>query len=389
MSLNWMVESGGDGLVASGRGRRAPRDVRWNVAVVLVALGCASSYEGTSAERAPTSEGRVASAVARLTDASDGSEPCVDEARACYGAGGACESEIAAFVTCSEDAGCGGWEGIELACAEVSCAASYDALADCYVAADACRALDTCFAASAVEGAPQEAPVDDAGDGASSAVCLDEATACYGPSAPCRDAYVAVLACSEAAGCGTESIGFDCLVAACSDALASFETCYFDEDACRALDVCGADDATPSEPSEPVDPTEPAPICEAEDAACTGEGSACASTVDALRSCARESGCEDEACLAQRCTELYADYALCTFSESVCRPAIDCRLEAGGPLDPCSEAAVACYFGGPCVEEYAAVYVREVGGITDDALVSALVACENVACPEVAAACDG
>jgi hypothetical protein len=354
---------------------------------VLVALGCASSYEGTSAERAPTSEGRVASAVARLTDASDGSEPCVDEARACYGAGGACESETAAFVTCSEDAGCGGWDGIELACAEVSCAASYEALADCYVAADACRALDTCFAASALEGAP-DAPADDGDDGASSVACLEEATACYGPSAPCRDGYVAVLACSDAAGCGTESIDYDCLLAACSEPLASFEACYFDEDACRLLDACGVDEA-PSEPSEPVDPTEPAPICEAEDAACTGEASACASTVDAIAACAREAGCDDEACLAQECTELYEDYALCTFSEPVCRPAIDCRLEASGALDPCSEAAVACYFGGPCVEEYAAVYVRELGGITDEALVDALVACESAACPEVAAACDG
>ncbi|MCB9636202.1 MAG: hypothetical protein H6721_29170, partial [Sandaracinus sp.] len=167
--------------------------------------------------------------------------------------------------------------------------------------------------------------------------------------------------------------------------IAAFEACYFDADACRALDVCGTDDA----PSEPVEPSEPAPLCASEDVACTGAESVCAATVDAVAACARATDCTDEACLAERCTESYTDYAYCTFSEAACRPAIECRLEASGPFDPCSEAALACYFGGPCVEIYAAVYVREIGGVTDDALVDALLECERAECPEVAAACGG
>ena len=391
MRLNSMVRSPeGDspvGIAARPAGRLHGRlHHTWGAVVALVALGCASSYEGASGS-AP--DGRLASTVSRLTtEASDGTEPCVDEARACYGAGGACEAEIGAFVACSDAAGCGGWEGIELTCAEVSCTPSYEALFDCYVSAEACRTLDTCFAASSIDGGGATTP-DDPDRDPSSTICLEEATACYGPTAPCREAYTVVLACSEAAGCGTESIDVDCLVVACADPIAAFETCYFDEEACRGLDVCGTDAETPSEPVEPTDPTDPAPFCEAEDVPCTGDGGACASAVDAARACALEAGCDDEACLAQRCTDLYADYALCTFSAPECRPAIDCRLEASGPLDPCSEAAVACYFGGPCVEEYAAVYVRELGGITDEALVSALVECENVACPEVAVACGG
>lgn len=357
---------------------------KWNVSVVLLALGCASSYEGASASS--SSDARVASAVARLTDTEDASEPCVDEARACYGAGGACETQIAAFVTCSEDAGCGGWDGIELSCAEVSCAASYDALADCYLAAEICRALDTCFAASAVDGAPDAPSPEEPEGGASGASCFDEAVACYGPTAPCGETYAAVIACSNAAGCGTETVDYDCLLAACSAPLAAFEACYFDAEACRALDLCGPEAEAPS---EPVEPSEPAPACEAQDAACTGEGSVCAPIVDALLVCARDAACEDEACLAQRCTALYEDYARCTFSEPACRPAIDCRLEASGPIDPCTEASAACYFGGPCVDAYVAAYVREIGGVSDEALTNALVECEALACPEVAAICGG
>lgn len=349
------------------------------IALVLV-LGCTSSYEGSS----ESSGGRVASAVARLTAET---ETCSEEARACYGEAGACEVELGAFVGCSADAGCGGWDGVEITCAEVSCAAEYETLAVCYVDAESCRALDACWTASMVEAAP---PADgEPADGEptdESRECVAEATACYGPTAPCGASLSTLLACSDAAGCGTSTIELACLEASCASLLESFEACYFDASECRPLDTCFGDETEPSEPTEP-EPSEPDSFCAEEDALCSGEGGACAAAVAAILPCARESACEDDACIAAACPDLYEAYTLCTFSEAGCRPALDCRLESAGPLDTCTEASVACYFGGPCVEEYAAAYAREIGGVSDEALLDALLACEAAECPAVQAAC--